>query len=246
MVICFISAICFIGTAIKNAEEKEAFETLNKQVKEQLKLDDKIQLEEPVETELDKPQILPQYKELHEQNPDMAGWIEIEGTKLSYPVMYTPNDVEYYLRRDFEKNDSIAGTPFIGYDCTLEPCSDNLLLYGHNMKNGTMFTTILSYKGKDFWQESPTIQFDTLYETGEYEVMAAFYVTASVGNGHFEFYNFTNAKDEEEFNKFVDTCKELSLYDTGVTAAYGDKLITLVTCSYHSENGRFVVVARKQ
>lgn len=176
----------------------------------------------------------------------MAGWIEIEETKLSYPVMYTPDDVEYYLRRAFDETDSIAGTPFIGYDCLLEPRSDNLLIYGHNMKNGTMFTTILSYKDKTFWEKHPIIKFDTLYEENQYEIMATFYVTANVGNGHFEFYNFTNAESEEEFNKFIDTCKELSLYDTGITAKYGDDLITLSTCSYHSTNGRFVVVARKQ
>ena len=246
-VICLISTTLFIHAVIKNAEEKKAFEALDEQVKSRPELVEPLQSEEPADTheELPEPEILPQYKEPHEQNPDMAGWIEIEGTELSYPVMYTPDDVEYYLKRAFDKTDSAAGTPFIGYDCSLEPRSDNLLLYGHHMKDGTMFTTILSYKDKSFWEEHPVIRFDTLYEIGNYEVMAAFYVTANVGNGHFEFYNFTNAGSAEEFTTFVDTSKEQSLYDTGITAEYGDDLITLSTCSYHSENGRFVVVARK-
>ncbi|WP_147349442.1 MULTISPECIES: class B sortase [Anaerotruncus] len=241
-----ISTACWVGIVLKNEKDKAAFEQLRDQVQATAS-HEKAPSDPPAEIQEDMagPRVLPQYAKLHEQNPDMAGWIKIEGTNLSYPVMYTPDDVEYYLRKDFYKNDSIAGTPFIGYDCTLDPRSDNLLLYGHNMKSGdTMFTPLLSYQEQSFWREHPVIQFDTLYETGKYDIVAVFHVTADAGNGHFAFYNFTDAENEEEFYTFVDTCKELSLYDTGVTASYGDELITLTTCNFYSENGRFVVVAR--
>ena len=110
---------------------------------------------------------------MYEQNPDLFGWICIEDTVLDYPVMHTPDDPEKYLRLSFEGETSTAGTPFMDAKCGID--SDNYIIYGHNMKNGTMFREILQYANKSYWQEHPMIRFDTLYEQGEYEVLAAFY-----------------------------------------------------------------------
>ena len=113
------------------------------------------------------PGMLAAYAPLFERNPDLFGWIKIENTKLNYPVMYTPDDPEYYLRRAFDSSNSMSGVPFLDGRC-FEGCG-NYLIYGHHMKNGTMFAPITSYVKEEFWQKHPVIRFDTLYETGTYE-----------------------------------------------------------------------------
>ena len=197
--------------------------------------------QEPVVEEKE-PVILPQYVELYESNPDMFGWIQIEDTVLDYPVMHTPDVPEKYLRLTFDGEYYVGGTPFMDYRCTGE--SDNLIFYGHHMKNGTMFTGIIKYADASYWQEHPVIKFNTLYEENEYEVLAAFYDRVYYASEDcFKFYNFIDAENEADFDSAIKNYKAKALYDTGVTPEYGDQLITLVTCSYHHENGRFVVVA---
>ena len=164
---------------------------------------------------------------------------------MDYPLMYTPGDNEKYLHKNFEGNFSVGGLPFLDEKCSLNPQSDNLLIYGHNMQNGTMFRALMGYDQVNYLWEHPSIHFSTLYEETEYEVMAAFYDRVYLTTENcFKFYQFIDAEDEEDFMEAVEFFKSHSLYDTGVTAEYGDKLITLVTCAYHTENGRFVVVAR--
>nr|WP_308545414.1 class B sortase [uncultured Lachnoclostridium sp.] len=172
--------------------------------------------------------------------------MQIEGTKLNYPVMYTPKEPDYYLHRAFDKSESISGTPFIGKGCTLNPRSKNVVIYSHNMKNGSMFKTLLSYNEKKFWEEHPVIRFDTLYEEAEYVIIAAFYIDVTPENGHFQFYNFLNFDTREEQEVFVEACKTQSLYETEVNIESETNFVTLVTCSYHSLNGRFVIVAKKK
>lgn len=197
----------------------------------------------PVET---KPEMLSQYKDLYATNNEMVGWIKIDDTKIDYPVMHTPDDPQKYLHMSFSQTNSYPGVPFIDAGCTME--SQNLLIYAHNMPNGTMFRDLLKYQQKNFWQQHPTIIFNTLYEEQEYEIIAAFYdrVYYTRETGMFKFYQFIDPETEDAFNNGITVMKEKSLYDTGVTAQYGDRLITLVTCAYHTDHGRFVVVARKK
>ena len=188
--------------------------------------------------------ILKEFAELFEMNSDMVGWLEIPGTDINYPVMHTPNQEEYYLHRDFDRNYSNRGCLFIHESCNVFSPSDNVTIYGHRMKDGTMFARLDNYMERDFWEENPYIYFDTLSEHHTYKIMAVFCTTASVGKG-FTYHRFVNAWDAVEFNAFVDTCKSLALYETGITAQYGDKLICLSTCEYSQENGRLVVVAKR-
>ena len=182
-----------------------------------------------------------QYGALFEKNSDMIGWIRIEDTVIDYPVMFTPDDPEYYLNLSFEKAYSSSGVPFVGVNCTIDPQSDNVIIHGHNMKSGTIFGSLRKYSKKDYWEEHPVIQFDTLTGFGQYEIIAVF--TASPYS--FKYYEFINAADEADFDKFIKKVKSLSYYDTGLTATYGDKLLTLSTCEYSAEYNRLVVVARK-
>lgn len=197
----------------------------------------------PVETE---PMMLPELAEIYADNPDLAGWITIEGTVLDYPVMYSPEDGEKYLYKNINGSFDANGLPFIEDGCSMEPESDNIIIYGHNMKSGKMFASLMNYAKKEYWEEHPTIRFATLYEEREYEIVAAFKDRVYYKNEDcFKFYQFIDAEDEAHYEEAISHFKENAEYDTGVTAEYGDRLITLVTCAYHVENGRFVVVARE-
>lgn len=197
----------------------------------------------PEETE---PVILPELAEIYAENPDLAGWVTIEGTVLDYPVMYTPEDGEKYLYKNINGSFDANGLPFIEDGCSMDPESDNIIIYGHNMKSGKMFASLMNYAQKDYWEEHPIIQFSTLYDAREYEIVAAFYDRVYYKyEDCFKFYQFIDAEDEAHFEEAVSYFKENAEYDTGVTAEYGDNLLTLVTCAYHVKNGRFVVVARE-
>ena len=194
-------------------------------------------------TEEPAPQILPQYQELYAENNDMIGWIKIEGTSIDYPVMYTPDD-EKYLYQNFYGESSPSGMICMDHRC--QPDSDNLIIHGHKLIQGTMFTDLFKYAKKGFWQKHPVIHFDTLYEQQDFEVLAAFYDKVYLNTDTcFKYYDFITAADTDEFDAAIAYYKENELYDTGVTAEYGDQLITLTTCSYHEKNGRFIVVAKK-
>lgn len=182
------------------------------------------------------------YVPVYEQNSDLVGWITIDGTNINYPVMQTKDEPDFYLKRGFDKSYSKYGVPHLQWDCDVLT-SDNLVIYGHNMKNGTMFSDLEKYANESFYKEHGYIRFDTLRDYGTYEIFAVFRTVAYSEDG-FKYYGFVNFDDAEDFNGYVEKCKELSLYDTGVSAVYGDKLLTLSTCEYTRTNGRFVVVAK--
>lgn len=193
-------------------------------------------------TEPAAPSILPEYVPLYEKNADTVGWIKIEGTSINYPVMQTPDRVDYYLKRSFDGAYSAHGCLYVRESCDVFAPSDNVTIYGHHMKDGSMFAGLKNFSAQSFWEEYHTIDFDTLYEHHTYMVFAVFTTSASAGKG-FAYHRFESAADESEFDQFVSTCKSLSLYDTGITPEYGDKLICLSTCEYSQDNGRLVVVA---
>lgn len=182
------------------------------------------------------------YGALKERNGDFIGWISIEGTRIDYPVVYRPEEEEYYLRRDFDGNYSYYGTPYLAENCEIG-VSDNLILYGHHMNNGSMFSDLRKYTEQEFYESHKWIQFDTMEEFGTYEILSIFTTTADE-NG-FAYHLFTKAETEAEFDAFLEQCKRRSYYETGVTAVYGDQLLTLSTCEYSRANGRLVVVAKK-
>lgn len=189
-------------------------------------------------------EILREYASVFQKNSDLIGWIQIEGTTLNYPVVHAPDRKDFYLTRDFYKESSNHGCVYAQENCEVLEPSDNIVLYGHNMKDGSMFATLHKYADLKYLQEHPTIIFDTITEHHTYQILSVFRTTASVGEG-FPYHNFVNAASEAEFDQFVATCQELSIHDIGVDAEYGDKLITLSTCEYSQVNGRLVVVAKR-
>ena len=190
--------------------------------------------------------ILPKFTSLYEENSDIIGWLSIKDTNINYPVMYTPWDPEYYIHRNFRKEYEKRGLPFLdGNTDFIE--SRNYIIYGHNMHDGTGFKDILKYKDENFYREHPIIQFDTIYETAEYEVIAAFYTKIfNIGDEDFKYYKYIDILDESTYEEYIKGILELSLYDTKSDILYKDRLITLSTCSYHTKEGRFVLVAKKK
>lgn len=180
-------------------------------------------------------------EELYKANNDIVGWLKIENTNIDYPIMQTKSEPNYYLRRNFYKQYSIQGTPYMAENCQVET-SDNLIIYGHHIKGNKLFGELENYKSKKYYKNHKIIKFYTMKESTEYEIIAVFKTVAHTG---FQYYKFCDAEDEREFDTFIKQCKELSFYDTEKTARYGDRLITLSTCEYSNKNGRLAVVARK-
>ncbi len=181
-------------------------------------------------------------QQLYELNNDFMGWIKIENTNINYPVMQTENSrKDYYLRKNFYKEYSQLGTPYIAEYCNIQT-SDNVIIYGHHIKKNQMFGELEKYKKKEFYKSHKIISFNTINEKANYEIVAVFKTVAYTG---FEYYKFVNSSSKQEFDTFIQKCKELSFYETKSTAEYGDKLITLSTCEYSNKNGRLVVVAKK-
>ena len=184
-------------------------------------------------------------KELHESYENVIAWLEIEGTDINYPIVQT-TDNDYYLNHNYKNEKSSAGAIYFDKDVKINE-SDNLQIYGHRNKYGLMFEPLIKYAKKDFYEEHKTINLTTLEEDATYEILAIFYSRVYYSNetNVFRYYYFVNADSEEAYNEFVNNAKKASKFDTGVDAKYGDKLITLSTCEYSRENGRFVVVAKK-
>ena len=213
----------------------------------------------PTEKECNKaPDILPKYKELYEINPDLIGWLTIDGTVIDYPVMQTMEDECYYLQLDFYGEPNQNGCLILDTDSTsgtgTKACdykngtapSTNLIIHGHTMKSGEMFGNLKLYADEEYGREHNIICYDSLYEEREYELIAVFYSQVYYESDNvFKYYKFFQADTQEEFDDWYENIKAMSLYDTGVTAQFGDEFLTLSCCSYHVEDGRFVVVGKR-
>lgn len=256
--IIFIGSLSYIGYNLyeMKMEEKRLKELQQSIIENPAKVDivEEQQKEslatEETETEIqeeEETEILPKYEELYQENQDLVGWIKIDDTPIDYPVMQTFDDPTFYIHRDWNKNESTYGLPLIDARCTLE--SENIIIYSHNMKNGTMFGSLNKYKEKSFYDEHQIIKFDTIYEEAEYQIIAVLlaqvFYDEEPDEDEFVYYDYIELDSEERFQEYIDQVKNLSLYDTGITAEYGDSLITLCTCNYHVKDGRLLVVAKK-
>ncbi|NBH35757.1 class B sortase [Clostridiaceae bacterium] len=189
------------------------------------------------------PSVHPGLLALHRENPDCIGWISIEGTAIDYPVMYHPAEENYYLHRDFYGEYSANGCLFLSELC--DPyTSDNRIIYGHHMNSGKMFAALDQYKDSAFYLEHPLISYNTLRGSETYQIFAVFCTPVYTGND-FPYYTFTKAEDAADCQRYIKAVKERALYDTGISAVFGDKLLTLSTCEYSQKNGRMVVMAKK-
>lgn len=241
MVVCLIQIARAQYTSWKHRQEQDV---LKRSLETEIAAKDDVSSEE--EKDLEGTLVLPQFVSLYEINPDLVGWLTIEGTEIDYPVVSCAED-DYYLSHNFYREEDKYGCLFVREYAGINPPGTNIVIYGHSMKDGSMFGSLDDYKQEEFFWAHSCISFDTLYEERIYEVMAVFPSRVYAEDEDvFKYYQFYQADTEDEFLDFYENIKRLSIYDTGVKAEFGDTFITLSTCAYHEENGRFVVVAKRK
>ncbi len=224
------------STPVPSSEEAEAEESESVSEEESI----------PSESAEEELRVENPYKDIFQSNADMIAWITVPDTNIDYPVMWTPEDEEYYLYRDFNGKDNKDGCLLLDTDSCVDPLTTNLIIHGHNMKSGAMFGRLTKYERESYYDQHKTITLYTEEKQRNYEVIAVFRSQVYKKSDQvFKFYKFFQANTEEEFEDFYENIKQLSIYDTGVTAEFGDHFLTLSTCVYHVKNGRFVVVAKE-
>ena len=248
--ICSLVAVLCIGYVFfyyylyeRNSDEYEHLASLKGTTVETM--NDKVHINYTREEEKKELIVLEKYKKLFSQNKSLIGWIKIDDTNIDYPVMQTVNN-EYYLDHNYNQQYDKNGSIFLDKDCDITNPGCNMIIYGHHMKSGKMFGHLQKYSSKEYYEQHPVIQFDTIYEEGRYQIMYVF--RSRIYNEDeivFKYYQFFEASTPEEFDSHMNEMAKLSLYDTGIRANYGDKLITLSTCDNSEQDGRFVVVAKK-
>ncbi len=182
------------------------------------------------------------YAELRAENKEFAGWIVVPDTQADCPVMYSPERKWYYYQRDFEGNHSRRGMLFIDERGT--PDGRNVIIYGHNMKSGSMFGELSKYLAESFALSHRELSYDTLEELGTYRVISVYQTTAG-GKNAYPFYLYAGLESGEELADYGAEAISRSLFDFGERVTTDDRLVTLVTCSYFAEDGRLIVVAKR-
>ena len=188
------------------------------------------------------------------KNPDYVGYIYIDGTNVNYPIVQrtTEEYKEFYLKHNFLGQEAKAGAIFLDYRCIMggENQSTNMVIYGHNMQDESMFGQLKKYRdNEDYYRKHPIIQVSSRYETSLYKIFSVFLEDVSVTNSEqFQYYNQIGFNSEEEFYAYANGCKQRSIISNDVDVKYGDKLVTLSTCSSvfgSSGDGRLVIVGRR-
>lgn len=236
VIVFLISIVVLLHYLYNTNKEKQD----NQNILENIKIDTAEVTEERTEKMI-------QLEELQKENEEIIGWIEIAETNINLPVCQA-QDNSYYLTHNYKKEKATSGALFLDKDFNLDKPSTNYLIYGHRNKNGTMFEDLMKYKDEQFFKSHPTIKFTTTKEDTEYQIIAVFFsrVYYKDEQNVFRYYQFVNAESETEYNEYISNCKKASIYDTGATAEYGEQLLTLSTCEYSQEDGRFAVVAKKK
>ena len=188
---------------------------------------------------------LDDFKALYLKNREVAGWIKVPNTQIDYPIVQT-TDNSFYLKNDFFKEYSKYGTLFFDYRNDLQNPAENLVIYGHNMKDSQMFGDLTKFRDLEFYKANPVFEMNTVYEKSQYKVLAIFTANTEPSQGEvFDYYNSLSFLTEEGFDEFVGEITSRSLIETPVDTQYGDTLVTLSTCLYDYDGQRLVLVGRK-
>ncbi|WP_343003819.1 class B sortase [Clostridium sp. 2218st1_F5_2218SCRN_220325] len=171
-------------------------------------------------------------------NKDFVCWINIENTNIDYPVVQS-KDNSYYLHRDIYGNYLYAGTTFLDYRDYYDD-SKNLIIYGHNMKNTTMFSQLEKFKEESFFKSNPTITLTDKNGEKNYEVFAVLLVKKDYP------YTIPNFNSDDEYNKFLNKIVDDSIFSTQNKPTSSDKILTLSTCSYEFKDARTVVFCKEK
>ncbi|MBR5558827.1 MAG: class B sortase [Oscillospiraceae bacterium] len=188
------------------------------------------------EAELPKRQPVHDIAQLQELNSDTLCWLTIPDTRVDYPVMHTPQEPQKYLRLSFEHEYAISGVPFLQENCTLD--SQNLVIYGHNMKNGTMFSDITLYADRAYCADHSLVLLETTSGVREYSVYAAACVKSND-----PWYYFESASNPDQFYEKLEDISAKALYLGNNTPEYGQQLLTISTCYGANDDDRILIIA---
>ena len=184
------------------------------------------------------------YKDIHDENNDFAGWLLIDGTTIDYPVMQGP-DNEFYLSHNLQKTYDKYGMLVLDVKSDRSKSSPHLIIYGHNVHNGDLFGELINYKDEKYYEYHPEIIFDDVLESSTYRIFAVLRTSVEEAQESEKLFTTYFYEDEDSFKDMLSWVKERALYDMDYEPSYGDEIISLVTCEYTKENGRFVVMAAK-
>ena len=232
LIIFILSNICFIINIVEIYHDKK----VNTHILENIEIDEEVPSKSELLTKLEK---------LNKENNDIVGWIQIKDTNINYPVLQT-TDNDYYLSHNYLKESSKRGSIFLDKDVNINT-SFNYLIYGHRSKTKLMFEDLYNYTKKDFYLKNRIINFATLDNEYEYEIVAVFYSKVYYQNESnvFRYYNYANITNAEDFNYYIEQVKKNNIYNNDIDVKYGDYLLTLSTCEYTQKNGRLVIVAKR-
>lgn len=245
--IFLVAAACLIGSGIYLGVY---FYTGHQQLQSQ---GETRKIYDPTNNEIGEDGIYKKFYPLLEQNSDTIGWMSIPGANVDNPVVKTPEDYDtlepFYLKHAFDKSSSRYGALFVDRYTEVSPQrqSQNIVVYGHHMRDGTMFGSVKKYRQLDFYKENPTIEFDTLYRKGTYKVFSVFIVNTipESDNGFVFEYRYSDFDNQQDFMQMVEQMQVRSIINTPVDVQPGDELLTLSTCTYEFDDARLVLVARK-
>ncbi|MCL1810026.1 MAG: class B sortase [Clostridiales bacterium] len=190
------------------------------------------------------PVMLERFSELYEQNEDLVGWIRVPNTVIDYPIVYC-SDNAYYLKHNFSKKQSAGGAPFLDSSADMLEKNQNLSLYAHYMKNGSMFTALHNYKDFEYYKAYPLFEFDSLYEESLYKIFSVFYMAGNHTDEYFYYYPTAHFTSDDAFMEHVNQLLTRSIFVTGIDVAAGDQLVLMTVCTYETDNLRLVVAGRK-
>jgi len=179
-----------------------------------------------------------EYLRLHSLNDDVVAWLTVPNTQIDYAVALG-EDNDYYLSHTLEGENSKAGAIFFDYRTDATLACRHLIVYGHNMKAGTMFHDLGSYKYKEFFENNRIISLWTGSEQRQYEVYAAFIAPEDV------YFIREKFRDDQHFLDYMTELRQYSKFPTDTVLEPDDQILTLVTCTYEEKNARFVVQARR-
>lgn len=179
-------------------------------------------------------------------NKEVCAWLKIPGTRIDYPVLYHEGNNEFYLHKDLNQKYSRYGSLYFAQGCIPIRQNTSLLVYGHHMKDGSMFAELMQYKEKNYYTKHPYIHLYTPEYNYQYQVAAVILTDVSKGNTDALYCdNYIDMSDPSTMQEFTAQIEKRQLYDTKIPLLPGDQLLMLSTCEYSSENGRLVVIARQ-
>lgn len=217
-----LSAYKIFATLIDYRRAEDSYGSLISQV---VKREEQSASETPITVDFD---------ELLKQNSDAVGWIYCENTPINYPILQS-SDNNYYLRRMINRKYSSSGSVFMDYRSAADFSSLNSIVYGHNMKNDTMFGTFPKYENQEYYDAHPVIWLLTPQRNFKIELLAG-YVTSSTSEAYNEIFS------KNELKKHIDNAVEKSSFKSTADLTGVEKIITLSTCSYEYSNARYVLI----